>query len=225
MPKLELFVAPNTCARVPTIALEEIGVPFTTHLLRLARNQQYDNDYLRLNPKGKVPTLLINGAPLTENASILNWLAASYPDAELMPMATDALESARCLSDLIHFASTVHPAVTRVAMPMRFFPDTAAALEKGRPMAIEALGQEFASIEARLSSGPWWYGEKWSLVDGYLLWAWSRVAMIGFPQEKFPNIARHTHLSLSRPAIQRAIERERRDIETLKAENLYNQPS
>ena len=34
MPELKLFVAPNTCARVPTIAMEEIGVPFETELVR-----------------------------------------------------------------------------------------------------------------------------------------------------------------------------------------------
>ena len=61
MPDLKLFVAPNTCARVATIALEEIGVPFDTSLVRTAANQQQSPEFLKLNPKGKVPTLLIDG--------------------------------------------------------------------------------------------------------------------------------------------------------------------
>ncbi|MEN0002127.1 MAG: glutathione S-transferase N-terminal domain-containing protein, partial [Pseudomonadota bacterium] len=76
MRDLMLFVAPNTCARVPTIALEEIGVPFETQLVRTAANEQNSPEFLKLNPKGKVPTLLIDGEPLTENVAILTWLNA-----------------------------------------------------------------------------------------------------------------------------------------------------
>ena len=65
MSDLKLFVAPNTCARVPTIALEEAGATFETELIRTAAGQQQTPEFLAINPKGKVPTLLIDGAPLT----------------------------------------------------------------------------------------------------------------------------------------------------------------
>ncbi len=52
---LKLFVAPGSCARVPTIALEEIVVPFETELVCATVNQQYSPEYLKINPKGKVP--------------------------------------------------------------------------------------------------------------------------------------------------------------------------
>lgn len=79
MHSLKLFVAPRTCARVPTIALEEIGVPFETELVRMAAKQQKTPSFLALNPKGKVPLLLVDGVPLTENVAILSWLNQTYP--------------------------------------------------------------------------------------------------------------------------------------------------
>ena len=79
MPKFTLFVAPGTCARVPTIALEEIGVPYETELVRLPLKEQKSPAFLAINPKGKVPALLIDGVPLTENVAILTWLNQTSP--------------------------------------------------------------------------------------------------------------------------------------------------
>lgn len=225
MPQLDLFVAPHTCAIVPTIALEEMGAAFNTHLVRLATNQQNDPDYRRLNPKGKVPTLLVDGEPLTENPAILSWLNRHNSTARLLPEATSDLKAAQHLADLVFFASTVHPTVARVAMPMRFFPDKNAALEQGRPMAMKALGAIYQSVDARLSTGPWWYGQHWSIIDAYLYWTWRRVTMIGFPVDDFPNIAKHHEMSQDRPAVQRAEAREAADIEILISEGCYDQPS
>ncbi|MEL6208292.1 MAG: glutathione S-transferase family protein, partial [Pseudomonadota bacterium] len=175
MPELELFVAPNTCARVPTIALEEIGVPFETHLVRTATNQQNSPEFLKLNPKGKVPTLLIDGAPLTENVAILSWLNAEYPEANLLPKTTGTYEALLQTADLAFFSATVHPTVTRVAMPLKFIADKALSFEIVRPVGIAAMNKLMDMVEARLTNGPWWYGDTWSAVDGYLYWVWGRI--------------------------------------------------
>lgn len=224
MPDLKLFVAPNTCARVPTIALEEIGVPFETELVRVAANQQNSPDFLKLNPKGKVPTLLIDGAPLTENVAILSWLNAEFPDAGLLPKVSGTLESLRQTADLSFFSATVHPTVTRVAMPLKFIEDKALSFEIVRPVGIEAMNKIMDMIEARLEDGPWWYGDTWSAVDGYLYWVWGRITGVGYPGDAYPNIQRHHELSNARPAVQRAMAREAKNIEILKAEGLYIAP-
>ncbi|MEM9437878.1 MAG: glutathione S-transferase family protein [Pseudomonadota bacterium] len=224
MPELTLFVAPNTCARVPTIALEEIGVPFETELIRTAAGQQKSPEFLKLNPKGKVPTLLIDGAPLTENVAILSWLNASYPDARLMPVPTSALEAHRQTADLSFFSATVHPTVTRVAMPVKFIADQELSFRIVRPVGIEAMDTIMAMINERIENGPWWYGAEWSIVDGYLYWAWSRICGVGYPQEAFPHIRRHRELSDERPAVQRAMAREAVNIEILKAEGNFAAP-
>ena len=224
MPDLTLFVAPNTCARVPTIALEEIGVPFQTELVRTAANEQNSPEFLKLNPKGKVPTLLIDGEPLTENVAILSWLNAAFPDANLLPKTSDTLESLKQTADLAFFSATVHPTVTRVAMPLKFIEDKELSFDIVRPVGIEAMHKIMKMIDDRLADGPWWYGAEWSVVDGYLYWVWSRITGVGYPGEAFANIRRHHDLSNERPAIERAMAREEINIELLKAEGLYVPP-
>jgi len=224
MPDLKLFVAPNTCARVPTIALEEIGVPFETELVRTAANQQNSPEFLKLNPKGKVPTLLVDGVPLTENVAILTWLNAEFPEAGLLPKTATAFEAVQQTADLSFFSATVHPTVTRVAMPLKFIADKDLSFEIVRPVGIAAMNKIMDMIEARLSDGPWWYGDTWSAVDGYLCWVWGRITGVGYPGENYPNIRRHFELSNARPAVQRAMAREAVNIEILKSEGLYIAP-
>ncbi|MEL7529067.1 MAG: glutathione S-transferase family protein [Pseudomonadota bacterium] len=224
MPEFLLFVAPNTCARVPTIALEEIGVPFETELVRTAANQQNSPEFLKLNPKGKVPTLLVDGVPLTENVAILSWLNAEYPAANLLPKTTSAFEASQQIADLSFFSATVHPIVTRVAMPLKFIEDKALSFEIVRPVGIEAMNKIMNMIEARLADGPWWYGDTWSALDGYLYWVWGRITGVGYKGDTYPNIRRHFELSNARPAVQRAMAREAENIEILKSEGLYIPP-
>lgn len=225
MSKLKLFFAPHTCALAPLIALEEIGEPFEIELVRLARAEQNSAEYLRLNPKGKVPTLLADGEPLTENPVILSWLNESYPDARLLPLADNSLARHQLVSDLVFIGSTLHPAVAHYAMPMRFVTDATDPIEIVRPAGEAALKSLLSKVEDRLEEGPWWYGAEWSIVDAYLHWVWSRVAMIGFPQEGFRNLLRHEQLMLRRPSVMRARDQERCAIERLKAEGIYKAPS
>ena len=224
MPDLKLFVAPNTCARVPTIALEEIGVPFETDLVRVAINQQKSPEFLKLNPKGKVPTLLIDGVPLTENVAILTWLNAEFPQANLLPKTDSTFAALEQTADLAFFAGTVHPTVTRVAMPLKFIEDKALSFEIVRPVGIQEMHKIMEMIDVRLENGPWWYGDTWSVVDGYLYWVWGRITGVGYPGEAFKNIQRHYALSNERPAVQRAMAREAANVEILKADGHYIAP-
>ena len=224
MPNLKLFVAPNTCARVATIGLEEIGVAFETSLIRTAGNQQNSPEFLKINPKGKVPTLLIDDAPLTENVAILSWLAAEFPEAKLLPETSNRLDALKQTADLAFFAGTVHPTVTRIAMPMKMIPDAAQSFEIVRPKGVEDMNKIMKMIDARLENGPWWYGADWSILDAYLYWVWERIAGVGFNGDPFPNIQRHFALNNERPAVQRAMAREAENIEILKSENLFMQP-
>ena len=224
MPGIKLFVAPNTCARVPTIALEEIGIPFETELVRLGQKQQKTAEYLAVNPKGKVPAMLIDGAPLTENVAILSWLHQTYPRAALLPATNDRLQAMKQTADLAFFSGTVHPLVTRIAMPMNFIADAETAFELVRPAGTQAMMPVMALIENRLENGPWWYGDDWSIIDGYLFWVWARITGVGFPQDHFPRIRAHAENIQKRPSVQRAMQRELVCVDQLKSEGNYRAP-
>jgi len=79
-------------------------------------------------------------------------------------------------------------------------------------------------VNDQLADGPWWYGDTWSIVDGYLYWAWARITGVGFDDSDFPNIRHHHELSNERPAVQRAMAREATNIEILKSEGLFHAP-
>jgi len=72
---LTLYFAPGSSSMAAHIALHEIGVPFESRPLSFARREQRAPEFLALNPEGKVPTLIIDGRPLTEVAAILLYLA------------------------------------------------------------------------------------------------------------------------------------------------------
>src|ERR1035437_3130728 len=80
-----LYFAPGSSSMAVHIALHEIGVPFEGRPMSFRQNDLRAPHYLALNPEGKVPTLVIDGRPLTEVAAILYYLAKRFPDAELLP--------------------------------------------------------------------------------------------------------------------------------------------
>src|SRR5579863_3039049 len=85
-PMLTLYFAPGTSSMAPHIALHETGAHFRGCPLSFAKGDQRQDSYLALNPEGKVPTLVVDGRPLTEVAAILYYIARSFPAADLLPL-------------------------------------------------------------------------------------------------------------------------------------------
>ena len=82
---LILYYAPMTCALVPYVALTEAGAPFEAVNVNTRTNAHRTPKFLALNPKHKVPVLVIDGEPLTENLAIQIWIAREFPQARLLP--------------------------------------------------------------------------------------------------------------------------------------------
>ena len=80
-----LYYSPGTASMVVHLALLEIGAPHELRLVDFDANAQHDPDYLKLNPRGVVPTLVIDGRPLSESAALLMVLAERHPEAKLAP--------------------------------------------------------------------------------------------------------------------------------------------
>jgi len=68
---LTLYYSPGSSSMATHIALYEVGVPFEAKLTSLHKNEHRAPGYLAVNPEGKVPTLVIDGRPLTEVAGTL----------------------------------------------------------------------------------------------------------------------------------------------------------
>jgi glutathione S-transferase len=217
--ELKLFFSPGSCARVPLIALEEIGCPFEARLIVFMRGEHKSAEYLDLNPAGKVPLLLVDGEPLAQNVAILTFLADQFPAAGLIPLGGDSLSEARLLSDLAWCSSDLHPLVTRVRLP-QFACDLPGAPERVREMAGIAMTAQLAPLEARLDHQPWLWGERWSVMDAYVYWVWFRITGAGFSPDAFPNLARHKERMEERPSVQRVLAREGEAEAMLEAQGL-----
>lgn len=199
-----LYFAPGTCARVAMIALEEARVRYERKLISFVRGDHRADWFRALNPKARVPVLVVDGEPLSESVAILAWLDRRFPDAGLLPRREGPLDAAHYLADLVWCAAGLHPLVTRMRLP-QFFSDLPDARENVRALAHAAMSAELARIDARLAKAPWWYGERWSVMDAYLNWVWFRVTGSGIDPALFPHVADHDRRLAERPSVRRTL--------------------
>lgn len=187
-------------------ALEECGADYDDHMINIMKGEQKTAAYRFINPRGKVPALIADGALLTENASILVYLDEQFPDGGLLPKTATPTQRAQYVSDLVWCSATVHPMVRQVRMPVRFTDaDPSGVEQKGR----EYLDGILPEIEQRVVSDRWWYGTDWSIVDTYLNWCYTTAASADYSLSPYPAVQAHSERVQSRPAYQRVLERER----------------
>jgi len=94
--KLTLYYAPQTCALVPYVTLTEAGAEFDVRNINTRNGQNRTPEYLKLNPKHKVPVLVIDGEALTENIALQVWIHRRFPQARLLP--SDPKEEIKAIS-------------------------------------------------------------------------------------------------------------------------------
>ncbi len=205
MAEIVLFQYPGACSRVTMSALEEIGLDYADRLVNLLAAGQKQPDYLQVNPKGKVPALVLDGQVMTENAAILSFLDRRHGATGLLPHDDDPVLDNQGLVDLAWCSGTIHPIVRQVRNPIRF---TKGDTDGVKADGIEKFTHECAAMAARIDDR-WWYGDRWSIIDVYLYWAYSTAALGGFALEPYPALLGHAERVRSRPSFQRTLARER----------------
>src|SRR5262245_13628122 len=135
-----LYYAPITCALVPYVTLTEANAAFEVRPLDFRKGQHRSADYLRLNPKHKVPLLVVDGERLTENVAIQMWIARTFPQARLLP--ADPWQELQAISLLAWCASGIHPFLARINSPPRVC-DVPGSDESVRRLAQEMLFENY----------------------------------------------------------------------------------
>jgi glutathione S-transferase len=181
---LTLYFSPGSSSMAVHIALHEIGAPFESRFISLTGTANRAPDYLALNPEGKVPTLLIDGRPLTEVAAILYYLARRFPEAGLWPDG-DIEAEAQAISWMSFIAATIHPA---------------------RRVGVERSREVFAIAEQRLGQNEWVL-PRYSVADIHLFRLYGRFVGSAHPAPgTFPGLAAHYDRMMARPAVKRTCE-------------------
>lgn len=205
MPQLTYYFGPGACSLASHIVLEETGAPFTAKSVALRKGEQQKPDYLAMNPKGKVPLLVIDGKPLTENVAIMTYLSKSFPQAKLLPTG-DLLKEAEALAFLAWCTAGIHPVFSRMFGPQRFC-DLPESTDNVKKLAAGPTAQNFALIEKMLEGKDWLFGE-FSAADAYLFVFWRWALHHKLDVSAYPNYAKHFERMQARPSVQRAVARE-----------------
>ena len=194
-----LYYSPGTASMVVHLALLEAGVPHELVAVDLKARQQDDAHYRRLNPQGRVPTLIVDGHPVFESAALLMLVAERHPESGLAP-AIGSPERAAWLQWIVYLANTLMP-----AFRLWFYPQDATG-EDEHPVAVRAVIQKrieaaFDLLDAHLAAhGPYLLGERFSGADLLLvmLMRWSRN--MPRPATGWPALKRAADLVRARPS-------------------------
>lgn len=204
---LQLYFAPGSSSLAPLVALEELDIPYVGHRLDLAAGDQRKPEYLKVNPRGRVPTLVVDGQPVTEVLAILTYLAHRYPHSGLLPLA-DPLKLAKAYEVMSWFASTVHVAFAQIARPERYADDEATKAALATPGEAR-FARTLTDIEhlAR-GPGPWLLGDAFSVVDAYALVIWRWAKRRSIDTALYPAWSAKAARAFARPSVVRALRKE-----------------
>jgi glutathione S-transferase len=200
--KLKLYYMPGTIALASHITLAESGAEYEIEKVDFTATKQRSPEYLKINPKGRVPALVTAQGILTETPAILTYIAQAYPSASLAPI--DRLfEFARCQEFNSYFCSTVHVAHSHRMRGHRWADDenAIAAMQHKVP---QTMSEGMALIEQALAAGPWLMGRQYTICDPYLFTMTGWLEGDGVALAQFPRLQDHHHRMSERPAVRRA---------------------
>ena len=202
---MTLYFSPGACSLASHIGLEETGAPYELKPVLLAKGQQRTEEYLKINPRGKVPALSVDGKVLVENTAILTFLARRYPEKGLLP--ADPAEEARCIGTMCWFSSIVHPSYQRCHRPERFADNEAAhaAVKENGKKLFWANLQE---IDSMIQGNDWVMGRDFTAVDGYALVFYGWADRSGFPVKDLKAYTAWRERMMNRPTVKKSVEDE-----------------
>ena len=207
---MTLYYAPNTCALASHIALEQAGAHYQARRIDFAKTEQRSPDYLRINPKGRVPALVTERGILTETPALLLFIAQSFPAAQLAPLE-DPFALAQVQAFNSYLCSTVHVAHAHRMRGTRWTDDPQAilALQKKVPHTV---GDCFVLIEQEMLQGPWVMGERYSISDIYLFTLAQWLEADGVDPERFPKVLALRRRMAEDPSVKKVIAAETREV-------------
>jgi glutathione S-transferase len=206
---MKLYYSSGSCSLASHIVLEEAGATFEAVRLNLREGEQKKPEYLKINPKAKVPSLVLDdGQVLTENPAIMSYVADTHPAAELLPPVGE-LARARAQEWLAWCASAIHAATFG---PMFAAGRIADAAEKQATLErLKAtLAQQMEMFDGGLEGKSFVLGE-FSIADAYTLVFANWMRLFGLTPGD--NIKRSVKALLARPGVQRAVTTQQLKIE------------
>ncbi|WP_293575312.1 glutathione S-transferase family protein [Phaeobacter sp.] len=183
---MQLYYAPKTISVAVAIALEEAGQTYEAIGIDFAAKEQTGAAYGQINPKGRVPALVVDGGILTETGALLEYVADIAPQAQLRP--DDPILQARMREVMFYLASTMHVNHAHKLRGSRWASDRSSwkDMQKMVPQTMAASCEYISQYGLR---GPFVLGEQISLADPYLYVVCTWLEGDGVDLSDFPKIA------------------------------------
>jgi len=205
---LKLFYAAHTCSLATHIVLEEVGADYSTARIDFAKTQQRSPEYLKINPRGRVPALVTDRGILTETPAMLVYVAQCFPAAGLASI-DDPFAFAEMQAFNSYLCSTLHIAHAHRMRGSRWVDadDAAsiAAMQRKVPQSVTAC---FELIEHDMLKGPWVMGERYTICDPYLFTLAQWLEADGVDPKRIPRVIDHRCRVAERAAVRKAIAEE-----------------
>jgi GST-like protein len=209
--RLQLYSVPTPNGVKVSIALEELGLPYEPHFIRIGENESWTPEFLSLNPNGKIPAIIDPDGPggrplgLFESGAILLYLADKT--GRLMP--TDPAARYEAIQWIFFQMGAVGPMFGQVGFFHKF---AGREIADKRPLEryVGESKRLLGVLERRLATRPWMMGDDYGMVDIALL-GWVRTINGFYEAGELVEFAKLRHVpawlerGLSRPAVQRAL--------------------
>ena len=197
-----LYYYPGNANIAPHVLLEEARARYELVLVDRAKNGQKKADYLRLNPNGRIPTLVDGDLVLFEAAAICIHIADRHPEAGLAP-AHASPDRAHFYKWLIFLTNTIQPDYMAFRYPEKHTSD-AAGVAAVRDQAERRLASGFEVLESALQDGPYLVAQRYSACDAYLFMLCTWARRLSKPPAELPGLRRALDSVAARPAVKRA---------------------
>jgi glutathione S-transferase len=217
---LELYTHPQSpCAQKVRIVLAEKGLAWTKHHVSLPDKENLRPEYLKLNPLGVVPTLVVDGRPVIESNIICEYLEDAYPQHPLLP--ADPYLAAQVRFWMKHVDGKLHPACGAVQWPLLMLPGLMKKTEAERQALLDQVPEAprrerqkrlvkfgldapdvadgvktylktIQDLDAALASSPWAVGDGFSLADASLAPYFQTLYQFGWTalyEPRYPRVA------------------------------------
>ena len=163
--------------------------------------EQMSPEYLKINPKHKVPLLVVDGRTLSENVAINTWIARTFPAARLLP--SDPWQELQATSLMSWCSGGIHPFLTRINSPAKVadYPGSEDAVRKA---AVAALMENFKIADDMLTGREFFF-DHFTVPDAHFFWCCRRAAQLGIDMKQFPAVMQHHERLLKRPSVARLV--------------------
>jgi len=182
---MELYAAKGTIAVAAALTLEEAGADWTLNLVDFSKGDQTSAAYTAINPKGRVPALVVGDDILTETGAIMNYIADMHPQAGLIP--TDPIRAGRMRELMFYLASTMHVNHAHKMRGHRWADQKSSHADMAAKVA-ETMTDSCAYVEEFIE-GPFVLGDAISLADLNLFAVSRWVEGDGVDMTAFPKLS------------------------------------